>query len=108
MEYKKLGCSGLDVSPICVGCMGFGDPKRGHPTWGLGEEASRPVIQHALEAGINFFDVANVYSQGTAEEIIGKALKDFTRRESGPCLRQSSLLRCGKAPMRWACLAKPS
>ncbi len=82
MEYKKLGRSGLDVSPICIGCMGFGDPKRGHPTWALGEEASRPVIQHAIEAGINFFDVANVYSQGTAEETVGKALKDFTRRES--------------------------
>lgn len=82
MEYKKLGRSGLDVSPICIGCMGFGDPKRGHPTWALGEEGSRPVIQHAIEAGINFFDVANAYSQGTAEETIGKALKDFTRRES--------------------------
>ncbi len=82
MHYKKLGRTGLDVSPICVGCMGFGDPSRGHPSWALGEEASRPVIRHAIEAGINFFDTANLYSQGTSEETLGRALKDFTRRES--------------------------
>lgn len=82
MEYKKLGQTGLDISPICIGCMGFGDPSRGHPTWALGEEASRPIIKHAIEAGINFFDTANLYSQGTSEETLGKALKDFTNRDS--------------------------
>jgi 1-deoxyxylulose-5-phosphate synthase len=82
MQYKKLGHSGLDVSPICIGCMGFGDPSRGYPTWALGEEASRPVIRHAIEAGINFFDTANMYSNGNSEEVLGRALKDFTNRDS--------------------------
>ncbi len=82
MQYIKLGNSGLEVSPICIGCMGFGDPSKGHPTWALGEEGSRPVIKHAIEAGINFFDTANLYSQGTSEENVGKALKDFAKREN--------------------------
>jgi aryl-alcohol dehydrogenase-like predicted oxidoreductase len=82
MQYVKLGHTGLDVSPICIGCMGFGDPSRGHPAWSLDEEASRSVIRHAVEAGINFFDTANMYSNGSSEEILGKALKDFTNRDS--------------------------
>jgi aryl-alcohol dehydrogenase-like predicted oxidoreductase len=82
MQYKKLGHTGLDVSPICIGCMGFGDPSRGYPAWALGEEASGPLIRHAIEAGINFFDTANLYSQGTSEETLGRALKDFTNRDS--------------------------
>lgn len=82
MHYSKLGHTGLEVSPLCIGCMGFGDPSLGHPTWALGEEGSRPVIQHAIEAGINFFDTANLYSQGTSEEIVGRALKDFAKREN--------------------------
>ncbi|BCL79041.1 NADP-dependent aryl-alcohol dehydrogenase [Ktedonobacteria bacterium brp13] len=82
MQYIKLGHTGLDVSPICIGCMGFGDPSRGHPTWALGEEDSRPLIRYAIEAGINFFDTANLYSQGTSEETLGRALKDFTNRDS--------------------------
>ena len=82
MQYIKLGRTGLEISPICIGCMGFGDPSRGHPAWALGEEASRPLIRHAIEAGINFFDTANLYSQGTSEETLGRALKEFTRRES--------------------------
>ncbi|QOX62757.1 aldo/keto reductase [Anoxybacterium hadale] len=82
MEYIKLGRSGLEVSPICIGSMGFGDPTKGHPTWALGEEGSRPLIKHAIEAGINFFDTANLYSQGTSEEILGRALKEFSRREN--------------------------
>ncbi len=82
MQYIKLGYTGLEVSPICIGCMGFGDPSLGHPTWALGEEGSRPVIKHAIEAGINFFDTANLYSQGTSEEIVGRALKDFAKREN--------------------------
>jgi aryl-alcohol dehydrogenase-like predicted oxidoreductase len=82
MQYIKLGNSGLEVSPICIGCMGFGDPSRGHPTWALGEEGSRPVIKHAIEAGINFFDTANLYSKGTSEEIVGRAFHDFAKREN--------------------------
>ena len=82
MQYIKLGSTGLDVSPICIGCMGFGDPSRGHPTWALGAEASKPIIRHAIEAGINFFDTANLYSQGTSEETLGTALKEFANRDS--------------------------
>ena len=82
MQHKKLGRSGLEVSPICIGCMGFGDPSRGHPSWSLDEEASRTLIRHAIEAGINFFDTANFYSAGNSEKILGKALEDFTSRDS--------------------------
>jgi 1-deoxyxylulose-5-phosphate synthase len=81
MQYKKLGHTGLDVSPVCIGCMGFGDPSRGYPTWSLDEEASRSLVRHAIEAGINFFDTANMYSNGNSEEILGGALKDFTNRD---------------------------
>jgi 1-deoxyxylulose-5-phosphate synthase len=82
MQYRKLGNSGLDVSPICIGCMGFGEPSRAYPSWSLDEEASRSLIRHAVEAGINFFDTANLYSNGGSEEILGRALKDFTNRDS--------------------------
>jgi aryl-alcohol dehydrogenase-like predicted oxidoreductase len=81
MQYVKLGRTGLDVSPICVGAMTYGDPARGHPVWSLDEAASRPLIRHAIEAGINFFDTANLYSQGSSEEILGRALKDFGARD---------------------------
>jgi len=82
MQYVKLGRTGLDVSPICVGCMGFGDPSRGHPAWSLDERASRALIRHAIERGINFFDTANMYSAGGSEEILGRALKDFAHRDA--------------------------
>lgn len=81
MEYRKLGSTGLDVSRLCLGCMTFGVPNRGSHEWTLGEEESRPIIRKAVEAGINFFDTANVYSDGTSEEIVGKALAEFTRRD---------------------------
>ncbi|MEU9385839.1 aldo/keto reductase [Streptomyces sp. NPDC048279] len=81
MEYVKLGRTGLDVSRICLGCMTYGLPDRGTHEWTLDEEASRPLIRQALETGINFFDTANVYSDGTSEEIVGKALRDFARRD---------------------------
>ncbi len=67
MDYMKLGNTGLDVSRICLGCMGFGDAERWIHQWVLNEDNSRPVIKHALELGINFFDTANVYSLGTSE-----------------------------------------
>ncbi|WP_263385493.1 aldo/keto reductase [Granulicella arctica] len=82
MQYKKLGTTGLDISPICIGCMGFGEPSRAYPSWSLDEESSRTLIRHAVEAGINFFDTANMYSNGGSEEIVGKALKEFTNRDS--------------------------
>jgi 1-deoxyxylulose-5-phosphate synthase len=81
MDYVKLGRTGLDVSRICLGCMSYGEPARGTHPWSLDEAASRPFIKKALDLGINFFDTANVYSDGTSEEIVGRALKDFTRRE---------------------------
>jgi aryl-alcohol dehydrogenase-like predicted oxidoreductase len=81
MDYVKLGTTGLDVSPIAIGAMTYGDPGRGHPVWSLDEERSRPLIKHALEAGITFFDTANMYSQGSSEEILGRALRDFADRD---------------------------
>lgn len=81
MDTIKLGSTGLDVSPIAIGAMTYGDPKRGHPVWSLPEEESRPLIRHAIEQGINFFDTANMYSQGSSEEILGRALKDFANRD---------------------------
>lgn len=81
MRYIKLGRTGLDVSPVAIGAMTYGEPERGHPVWSLDEEASRPLIKHALEAGINFFDTSNMYSYGSSEEILGRALKDFANRD---------------------------
>ncbi|EGX54798.1 aldo/keto reductase [Streptomyces zinciresistens K42] len=81
MQYVKLGSTGLDVSRICLGCMTYGQPERGAHGWTLDEAASRPLIRQALDAGITFFDTANVYSDGTSEEIVGKALRDFARRD---------------------------
>ena len=81
MEYVRLGRTGLEASRLVLGCMSFGEPKRGAHPWTLDEEGSRPLIRQALEAGINFFDTANVYSAGTSEEIVGRALRDFGRRD---------------------------
>ncbi|MCW2740546.1 MAG: alcohol dehydrogenase [Blastococcus sp.] len=81
MRYRKLGPTGLDVSVVCVGCMSFGEPARGNQAWSMDEDRSRPVIRRALEAGINFFDTANVYSAGSSEEIVGRALEEFAQRE---------------------------
>ncbi|MEO8606539.1 MAG: aldo/keto reductase [Chloroflexota bacterium] len=81
MEYMRLGSTGMQVSRICLGCMGFGDATLWIHKWVLDEENSRPVIQKAIELGINFFDTANVYSIGASEEILGRALKDFAKRD---------------------------
>jgi 1-deoxyxylulose-5-phosphate synthase len=81
MRYRKLGSTGLDVSPICLGCMSFGEPNRGTHTWTLDEATSLPLIHQALEAGINFLDTANVYSDGTSEEIVGRAIAEHGRRD---------------------------
>ncbi|POP46746.1 aldo/keto reductase [Superficieibacter electus] len=81
MQYNMLGKTDLRVSRLCLGCMTFGEPDRGKHAWTLPEESSRPIIQRALEGGINFFDTANSYSDGSSEEIVGRALRDFARRE---------------------------
>ncbi len=81
MEYRRLGNSQLMVSPICMGCMGFGDAKRGQHSWTLDEKDSRAVIKRGLEAGINFFDTAIGYQSGTSEQYLGRALRDFARRD---------------------------
>jgi aryl-alcohol dehydrogenase-like predicted oxidoreductase len=81
MDYIKLGNTGMDISPLALGCMTYGDPARGPHPWTLPESESRPLIRQAVDAGINFFDTANVYSNGSSEEIVGKALAEFTRRE---------------------------
>lgn len=80
MQYIKLGRTGLDVSRICLGCMSYGEPDRGPHAWTLGDAASRPFIKKALDLGINFFDTANVYSAGSSEEIVGRALVEYARR----------------------------
>lgn len=81
MKKIPLGKTELQVSRLCLGCMTYGDPMRGKHAWTLPEESSRPLIKQALDAGINFFDTANSYSDGSSEEIVGRALKDFARRD---------------------------
>jgi aryl-alcohol dehydrogenase-like predicted oxidoreductase len=81
MTYRRFGNTGLQVSPLALGCMSFGVPERGTHPWTLPEADSRPIIRRAVELGINFFDTANMYSDGTSEEIVGRALKEFARRE---------------------------
>ena len=81
MQYTTLGKTGLKVSRLCLGCMTFGEPDRGKHAWTLPEESSRLLIKHALDGGITFFDTANSYSDGSSEEIVGRALRDFARRD---------------------------
>jgi aryl-alcohol dehydrogenase-like predicted oxidoreductase len=82
MDYVNLGHSGLKVSPLCLGCMSYGDTSRSwHGDWVLAEDDSRPFIREAVEAGINFFDTANMYSLGASEEVIGRLLPEFTKRD---------------------------
>ncbi|MGA0533279.1 aldo/keto reductase [Hansschlegelia sp. KR7-227] len=81
MDYVKFGATGLEVSRLCLGCMTYGEPTRGNHAWTLDEETSRPLIRQALELGINFLDTANAYSAGSSEEIVGRAIRDFARRD---------------------------
>jgi 1-deoxyxylulose-5-phosphate synthase len=81
MDYTRLGNTGLEVSRLCLGCMSYGEPDRGSHPWTLTEEQCRPFIRQAIEMGINFFDTANVYSDGTSEEIIGRAIRDYSKRD---------------------------
>jgi len=82
MEYTKLGNSDLNVSRICMGCMGFGNAKTGQHSWTLDEEHSREIIKHGLDLGVNFYDTAIAYQNGTSEQYLGKALRDFTQRQN--------------------------
>ena len=81
MKYTKLGNSDLNVSRICMGCMGFGDAERGQHSWTLGEEQSREIIKRGLELGVNFYDTAIAYQSGTSEQFVGRALRDFAKRD---------------------------
>jgi len=81
MDYIRLGRTGLKVSRLCLGCMSYGEPERGNHPWTLGEAQSRPFLKKALDLGINFFDTANVYSDGSSEEIVGRALTEYARRD---------------------------
>ena len=81
MKYTKLGNSDLNVSRICMGCMGFGDPGRGQHSWTIDEEYTREIIKRGLDLGVNFYDTAIAYQSGTSEQYVGRALRDFTRRE---------------------------
>ncbi len=81
MDYRKLGSTGLDVSPICMGCMSLGEPGNDFNPWAIGYEEAKPLVRQALDRGVNFFDTANVYSKGTSEEYIGRALKELAHRD---------------------------
>ena len=82
MQYTRLGNSELEVSRICMGCMGFGDAGNGQHSWTINEEHSREIIRRGLELGVNFFDTAIGYQSGTSEQYLGRALKDFAERDS--------------------------
>src|SRR5262245_23712279 len=81
MEFRRLGTSGLRVSRIALGCMSVGDTARGFSQWSLDYDAARPIFRQALDLGITFWDTANVYGIGSSEEIVGRALKEYARRE---------------------------
>ena len=84
MQTTRLGRTGLQVSRLCLGCMTYGEPERGNHRWTLGEAESRPFLRRALDLGFNFFDTANVYSDGSSEEIVGRALLEYApRHETG-------------------------
>lgn len=81
MHYTRLGSSGLKVSRVCLGCMSYGDPTKGSHPWSFNEAQSKPFFKQAIEAGVNFFDTANVYSDGASEEVTGRALKEYAKRD---------------------------
>ena len=81
MRYTKLGESDLNVSRICMGCMGFGDPAKGQHSWTIDEEHTREIIKRGLELGVNFYDTAIAYQSGTSEQYVGRALRDFAKRD---------------------------
>ena len=108
MKYARLGNTGLEVSRICLGCMSFGDPHAGSHEWTLGEEESRPILRAAWEAGINFFDTANVYSAGTSEEIVGRVLKELAPRDELVHRHQGAWRDAARDRMAGGCRARRS
>ena len=109
MRYVNLGSSGLKVSRICLGCMAYGDGTKGNHPWALGERESQPFFRQALDAGINFFDTANVYSDGVSEEITGRALKQIARREEiVVATKVHGVMRPERPQRRAACRARRS
>ena len=103
MEYVKLGNSDLNVSRICLGCMGFGDASIGQHSWTIGEEPTREIIRRSLNLGVNFFDPAIAYQLGTSEQFVGRALKDMGRREN---VVVATKFFANKAAKPSACLAR--
>jgi len=99
MDYVKFGNTGMDVSPICLGCMSFGDTSTGFHGWTLPEDESNAIIKRAAELGINFFDTANCYSLGTSEEYLGRALKQYTKRDE-TVIATKVFIRMGEGPNR--------
>ena len=81
MKYTKLGSSDLNVSRICMGCMGFGDPQRGQHSWTIDEAHTREIIKRGLALGVNFYDTAIAYQSGSSEQYVGRTLRDFAKRE---------------------------
>ncbi len=100
MNYVKLGGTGLEVSQLVLGCMSYGDPQRGSHEWTLNEAESRPFIKKALDIGINFFDTANVYSDGTSEEIVGRALNEMVKRDEVVIAHKSLWTHAARAERR--------
>ena len=108
MDYVRLGATGLEVSRICLGCMSYGEPDRGNHDGPWTRTRRRPVFRRALEAGINFFDTANAYSAGSSEEITGRALRDFGRRDEYVLATKVLHAACGRVPTAAACPARRS
>ncbi len=100
MQYTRLGKSDLLVSRICMGCMGFGDPSTGQHRWTLDETASRDIIRHALEQGINFYDTAIAYQNGSSERYVGRALREMAKTRGGGCWPPSFCPRNRRADCR--------
>ena len=108
MQYTRLGSSGLRVSRIALGCMSYGDPARGLHTWTLDEDASGPFFRQAVELGVTFWDTANVYQQGTCEEIVGRAIREYSRREDIVLATKVSGQDARRPRRAAACPARPS
>lgn len=102
MKYTTLGNSDLRVSRICMGCMGFGDAAHGQHTWTIDEEQSRAIIRQGLELGVNFFDTAIAYQSGTSEQYLGRALRDFARRDEVVGVMAQNTAAAAKKPHVWS------
>ena len=95
MKYTNLGKSDLNVSRICMGCMGFGNAATGQHSWTIGESETREIIKHGLDLGINFYDTTIVYQNGTSEQFVGRALRDFAKRDDYVIMSQNGKQKAG-------------